>query len=214
MNIKTLQSPELTDEEQTQIITDLLALKKTQIREFLARHKLTRVGSKEELRSRIEEALDKGTLSFSQIVLFLDEVSPWGKQHVFLYKGPGSSIANWKDTAWVAELLKTRRLSKLLNATLPLALPDKLGLSSILHDGVRFRVTAVKRRDWWERNSEYDNSTQTTEGDAVELRAFVHRVTRSLVAFEWNLVSNIAFLQVSQLPTGFRYSEVAENSSV
>ncbi len=210
MNIETLQPPEFSEDEQTQIITDLLALKKTQISDFLGGNGLPRSGTKEEIRGRIEESLANGSLAFSQLVLFLDEVIPWGKQHVFLYKGPSSSTANWKSTDWVAELLKTHRLSKFLNATLPLALPDKMKLSSILHDSGRLRVTAVKRRDWWERKSEYDNSTQTADGDAIELRAFVHRVTRSLVAFEWNLNSNIAFLQVSQLPTGFRYSEVAE----
>lgn len=209
MNSETLQSPEFSEEEQTQIITDLLALKKTQIRDFLGGNGLSRSGTKEEIRGRIEESLADGSLAFSQLVLFLDEVIPWGKQHVFLYKGPSRSIANWKNTDWLAKLLKEHRLSKLLNATLPLALPDKMKLSSILHDGGRLRVTAIKRRDWWERESGYDDTTRTAEGNSVELRAFVHRVTRSLVAFEWNLNSNTAFLQVSQLPTGFRYSEVA-----
>ena len=40
--------------------------------------------------------------------------------------------------------------------------------------------------------------------------AFVRRVTRSLMAFEWDLNANTAFLQISQLPTGFRYEDVAE----
>jgi hypothetical protein len=53
MNIETLQSPGFTDEEQSQIITDLLALKKTQIGEFLTRIDLPKSGTKEEIRSRI-----------------------------------------------------------------------------------------------------------------------------------------------------------------
>lgn len=210
MSIKTLPSPTFTDDEQTQIITDLLALKKVQIGEFLSRCKLTKSGTKEQIRTRIEDALGDGTLSLSEVVQFLDEVIPWGKQHVYLYRGPQSSIADWRKTAWVTQLLKKHRLGKYLNATLSLVLPEKMKVSSILHDGNRLRITAIKKREWWERDPDYDSSTVTNEGDEVELRAFVHRVTRSLVAFEWDLVANTAFLQISQLPTGFRYEDVAQ----
>jgi len=207
---KTVGSPSFSEDERALIIADLLALKKAQIAEFLASVGLAKSGTKEVLRVRIEEALEDGSLTLSQIVQFLDSVIPWGKQHVYLYKGPQSSIANWRKQDWVAELLKKHRLGKYLNATLSLVLPDKMKVSCILHDSKRLRITAIKRRDWWERNPEYDDSTTTTEGDDVQLRAFVHRVTRSLVAFEWDLVSNTAFLQISQLPRGVDYSGVAD----
>jgi hypothetical protein len=111
----------------------------------------------------------------------------------------------------VANRLKKNHFGKYLNARLSLVLPDKMKVSSVLHEPGRLRVTAIKRRDWWERNPEYDDSATTAEGDDVQLRAFVHRVTRSLVAFEWDLVANTAFLQISQLPRGFDYAEVAED---
>lgn len=210
MSIRTLQAPEFSDDELAQLVTDLLVLKKTQIRDFLTRCGLAKAGTKETFRDRIEEALRAEELAPSQIVQFLDEVVPWGKQHVFLYKGPRDSITDWKDTGWVGALLKRRRLGVYLNALLPLALPETMKVSSILHDGARLRVIAIKKRDWWERNADYDESKVTKEGEPVELRAFVHRVTRGLVAFEWDLNANTAFLQVSQLPTGFRYEQVAE----
>lgn len=213
MNITTLTPPTFTEEERDQIVTDLLALKKEQIRDFLARSGLLKSGTKEEIRGRIEDALQDGTLSFSQLVQFLDEVIPWGKQHVFLYRGPSRPIAKWKNAEWLANLLTKHHFGKYLNATLPLALPEKMKLSAIRHDGSRLRVTAVKKRDWWERDPKYDDTTQTDEGDEVQLRSFVHRVTRSVVAFEWDLNANTAFLQISQLPTGFRYEEVAEEFS-
>jgi len=209
-SLKTLKAPEYTDEEQAQLVTDLLVLKKGQIQGFLARNELPRSGTKAEIRDRIEEALREGDLPPERIVQFLDEVTPWGKQHVYLYKGPGSSIANWKKTDWVASLLKEHRLRKYLNATLPLALPDAMKISSILHNGRRLRITAIKKREWWERDPEYDESKVTDEGDPVELRAFIHRLTRGLVALEWDLNANTAVLQISQLPTGFRYEQVAK----
>ncbi len=210
MSIKTLAPAAFTEDEQALIVTDLLALKKDQIGEFLAGAGLPKSGTKEVLRERIEEALEEGSLAMSQIVQFLDNVVPWGKQHVYLYKGPQSPIAEWRNAAWVANLLKQHRLGKLLNASLPLVLPDKMKVSSIFHDPKRLRITAVKRRDWWERNPDYDDTGKTDEGEDIELRAFVHRVTRSLVAFEWDLAANNAFLQISQLPRGFDYADVAD----
>lgn len=210
MSIDSLQPPDFTDDEQDQIVTDLMALTKLQIREFLARVGLPRSGTKKSIRSCIEIALSRGTLTLPQVVQFLDEVIPWGKQHVFLYNGPRTSIADWKKTEWLAKLLRQRHLGKLLNASLPLVLPEKMKVSSIVHDARRLRITAIKRRDWWERNQDYDSTTVTKEGDDVELRAFVHRVTRSLVAFEWDFIANTAFLQISQLPRGFRYEHIAQ----
>jgi hypothetical protein len=84
-----------------------------------------------------------------------------------------------------------------------------LKLSSIEHDSTRLRITAIKKREGWDRDEEYDDTSETEEGDVIDLRAFVRRVTRGLVAFEWDLTANMAFLQISQLPTGIKYHEVA-----
>ena len=210
MQTETVNSASFSENEQSLIVTDLLALRKNQISDFLASVGLPKSGTKEVLRERIEKALRGGSVTIPQIVEYLDSVVPWGKQHVYLYKGPASSIASWRKEEWVADLLEQHRLGKYLNASLPLVLPDKMKVSSIFHDPNRLRITAVKRRDWWERNPDYDDTGKTEEGEDVELRAFVHRVTRSLVAFEWDLVANNAFLQISQLPRGFDYDEVAD----
>ncbi len=195
-DIRTETLPTFNEEEQALLLADLLALKKAQIGEFLAGVGLARSGTKQAQRERIEQAIEQGTLSLTQIVRFLDDVVPWGKQHVYLYKGPQSSIADWRDETWVKNMLGEHRLVKYLNASTPLVLPDKMKVSSILHNSKRLRITAVKRRDWFERSSEYDEVKTTAAGEDVELRAYVHRVTRSLVAFEWNLIANNAFLQM------------------
>lgn len=208
--ITTLAAPEFSDDERAQLVTHLMALKKVQIQGFLIENELAKSGTKPELQSRIEEAIVDGALDVECLVRFLDEVTPWGTQHVFLYRGPTGSIAEWKKPEWVADLLKRHRLGKYLNATLPLALPDKMRVSSIVHDGRRLRITAIKKREWTERNPAYDETKRSDAGEMIELRAFVHRVTRGLVAFEWDLSANTAFLQISQLPRHSRYEEVAE----
>lgn len=210
MNIKTLQAPEFTEDEQAQLVTDLLVLKKVQIEDFLGQNGLRRSGTKAEKRELIEEALYDGDLALESIIQFLDAVIPWGKQHVYLYKGPVDSIDDWKNREKLAKRLKTHHVGRYLNASLPLALPEKFKLSSILHDAKSLRITATRKREWWEREEELDESKRTAEGEPVELRAFVHRVTRSIVAFEWDLIANTAFLQISQLPGRFRYEEIAK----
>ena len=210
MQTETVNSASFSEDEQSLIVTDLVALRKNQISDFLASVGLPKSGTKEVLRERVEQALGDGSVTIPQIVAYLDSVVPWGKQHVYLYKGPQTSIADWRKVEWVSKHLKQHRLGKLLNASLPLVLPDKMKISSIVHDGKRLRVTAVKRRDWLERNTNYDDTRTTDAGEEVELRAYVHRVTRSLVAIEWDLVSNQAFLQISQLPRGCEYDDVVD----
>jgi len=207
--IKTLRSRGFSDDEQSQIVTDLLALKKSQIGDFLVQVKLGKSGTKEEIRERIENALTDKSLALGRIVQFLDEVIPWGKQHVYMYRGPKTPIADWRKLDWLAKLIEKNGVAKFLNARLSLVLPESMSIVSILHDERRLRITAIKKREWWERDEDYDDTGVTEEGNDVELRAFVHRVTRSLVAFEWDLVSNTAFLQISQLPTGSEYDDVA-----
>jgi hypothetical protein len=123
--LKTSSSASFNEDERSLIIADLLALKKQQIGEFLADCNLPRSGTKEQLRIRIESALDDESLALDQIVHFLDSVIPWGKQHVYLFTGPDDDISDWRKTNWVSKLLKQHRMGKFLNAQLPLVLPDK-----------------------------------------------------------------------------------------
>jgi len=198
------------NEEHDALLSHLLALKKPQLKDFLGAQKLAKSGSKAEIRERMEAALASGALSSDAVVRFLDEVTPWGKQHVFLYRGPTGSVADWKKPEWVEARLKHHGHHHLLNKRLPLILPEELTLSSITHDGHRLRVTAIRKRLWSERNPELDETRSGELGEAIHLRAFVERITRGLVAFEWDLIANAAMLQVSQLPSGTKYEDVAD----
>jgi hypothetical protein len=208
--MKSPRSPRFSDEEQSQIITELLALKKSIIAVFLQRHHLATPGRKDVLRLRIEDQIHNGKLTIEQVLQYLDEVVPWGKQHVFLYQGPQNLNPNWRNESWVDKLLKSHRLKTLLNQKRSLALPAALTISEIAHSEQRLRIVAIRKREWRERCEEYDDSTQTPDGEAVELRAFLHRITRSMVSFEWDFLANTAFLQIAQLPSGLDYDEVAD----
>ncbi len=208
--IKLLGAPDYSAKERRALIDFVLALRKSLIQDFLKRVELSRSGTKQDLRERLQDALDRGELTYERLVDFLDSVAPWGKQHVFLYQGPRGDVQMWKDPSHTQHLLKQHRLGKLFNARLPLILPEKLTLSSVTHTDGRLRVTAIEKRDYTERTPEHDEEKEAEGGERITLKAYTHHVTRTLAAFEWDLNANVAMLQITQLPEDGDYEKLAE----
>jgi len=199
--------------ERNLLIDHLMALSGAELHGLRRRWRLPSAQCKAELREVLCKAIGNGTLTTDAIVDFLDEVTPWGKQHVILYRGPKDSAKNWRDSAWVKVTLKQHDLSTLLGKRLPLVLPKELTLASIQSLSSTLRVTAIRRREGWVRDYTLIKRGKTTDGRELEYRGYVRQVLRGLVAFEWNLVANEAMLQISQLPTGGSYSGVAAEFS-
>jgi len=209
-SVKTLRAPEYSPEEREAILDYLMALRSREIRAFLEAHDLAVSGTKPELRERVGETLEEGDLTHADLIRWVDRYESWAKQHVFLYSGPeGHAIGEWRDIGWVAQHLREHKVHRYLNAVLPLILPPQLRLSSILHTGQILRIVAVERRDYSERVVELDEGRETDSGEEIELRAYVRHVKRGLVTFEWDLTANNAMLQISQLPSGTKYEDVA-----
>lgn len=209
-SIKLLGPPDYSADEQAALIDFVLALRKSHVQDFLRDAELSGYsGTKENLRARIQEALDDGEISYSQLVDFLDSVVPWGKQHVFLYRGPQIDIQAWKDPDHVYELLKRHRAGKLFNAKLPLILPEKLALSSVTHTDGRLRITAVQMREYRERVPQHDEEKEI-DGESIFLKAYKDHRTRTLAGFEWDLNANVAMLQITQLQEDGDYEDLAE----
>jgi len=213
-DLRELRRPRYSAEERALLIDFIMAHRARGIRNFLEQYELPKSGTKAELRERIETALDEGGLSFPDAIRWLDRLDIWNKQHVFLYSGPeGRLIQNWRNQEWVDWHLNQADVGEYVNARLSLILPNQLRLSSISYSASSLSVVAVERRDYWERDKDKDESRKNKAGQEVELRAYIHHVERGLVRFEWNLTSNEAMLQVSQLPSGTKYEAVAERFS-
>ncbi len=211
--LELLTPPQYAEGERRALIDFVLALRKAHIRDFFYQIELPTSGTKPDLRERLQGALDEGHITYGQVVNFLDSVAPWGKQHVFLYRGPQSDVQSWKDPKHVRQTLKSHRLGRFFNARLPLILPDRLTLSSITHSDGRLRVTAIQKRDYTERAPEHDAEKETEDGAAVILKAYMHHLSRTLVAFEWDMNANTAMLQITQLHNDTLYEEVAKEFS-
>ncbi len=152
--------------------------------------------------------VDGGEVTNAQLIEYLDEVMPWGKQHVYLLVGPEFSIAKWKSPARFRDIVAAEGMEHFLDRRRSLGMPQELEVSSINSSTKVLRIEAVCGRFWWDRDQSLDEEKFTLSGAPVELRAFVQRGLRNLVIFEWDLRSNSAILQISQWQSGTSYENI------
>lgn len=199
--------PAFTPEEQQHIVSYVLELHNDIIRQFFRERGIPHSGTKQKYRTRFQDLLASGGLSHADLVSLIDSVQPWSDQHVFLFNGPSGSLADWRSVARFRRYLESHKLGWSLNQRVPLILPDTLRLSCVEHSPHRIRITAVERREAWAKNEALNKRGLTEEGEVVEYRAYVRQVKRGIIAFEWNLDTNTAFLQVTELPSHSRYED-------
>lgn len=172
------------------------------VREFLRENNLPVSGTKAELRERLESALHAGTLRVADIIEHLDEIEGWGNQHVYLYSSPEGLLRTWRSESSVKEILRSAKKISLMNAHLPLALPDKTTLSRVAWSPQRVRFVWISTRTWEERIEKDD------ERDGARIwKAFDERSARGVLAFDWNLLSGDAMLSIERLPSGNDYED-------
>ena len=198
-----------SDVEKQQLVSELSALNSEQRSEFFSRHELgSALTSKGKFQRQLFALVDAGKVPETEIIQFLDEVMPWGKQHVYLFKGPDSSISKWKSPVRFRKILTQGGAEHFLDGRRELGMPQDIEISSIQSSTKLIRIEAVRGRFWWDRDKSLDEKKVAPTGAPVELRAFVQRGLRNLVIFEWDLRSNIAMLQISQLQSGTTYESV------
>lgn len=197
--------------ERQALLTFLLALRLDRVRDFLGRKGLARYGNRDDLRQRLEENLASGAITVVDLVDFLDEVEPWSKQHVYLYGGSDDLVGGWQDADGLRARLTAANVVELLDGRLPLVLPEELALSAIRVDQGRFvTITAVERREYRERVPSRDRVEIDAAGRTIEWLAYVHVVTRGLLTFRWDLLSNTAALHITQAGRGYVYEDAEQ----
>lgn len=205
------QSPVGLNDEQRTLLTFLLTLRLDRVRDFLSRHDLPKYGNRADLRERLEENFANGAITVVDLVDFLDEVEPWSKQHVFIYDGGDGLVDGWRDADAVRARLAEANVAGLLDERLPLVLPEEPTLSSVSVEQGRFvTITAVERREYREREANRDRVEVDADGRVVELRAYVHVVTRGLLIFRWDLLTNTAALHITQGGSYYDYDEAEQ----
>lgn len=199
-----------TEEEHMLLLEYVSRLNKDQLSDFLFQQDLPKSGTKEDLKRRIADELSAGNITHVDLIDLLDRTAPSGKQHVFLYDGSPRNVMRWRDNAFVRQQIDSTSNSHLLEAPIPLILPAEMMLSSIRYvDGELLMITAVERRDHHQRIKEYDDE-KIIDDLAIEYRAYKHSIDRGIAIFSWDLIQNIAMLQISQLESGSNYEEIEE----
>ncbi|WP_048191061.1 hypothetical protein [Methanobacterium sp. SMA-27] len=199
---------EYTEEECEKIIQYFMDLRKDFIKIFLKTHELPTSGKKDEIRKRILENLEIGTINYYDLISFVNKSEPNGKQHIFLYKGPERVVSEWKNVHYFNEFITNNELDKFLDASLPIVPPETLSLKSIKYiPNEKLELYALKYIEYSQRTEELDEK-KTHDGKSVDLRAHLNLDSRGMIIFSWDLVSNNAKLQVLQLPSGYEYDQV------
>jgi hypothetical protein len=194
--------------ERKQLLAQVLALRKDRIQELLRRHEQRRSGTRAELREVLEGAVAEGEISTEDIVSYLDEVEPWGKQHVFLYSVPQEINQAWMEPAAIRNLLAAAGVADLLDESVSLALPEEMTLSSVRLADEAIEIVAVEQREFVERDQSLDR-VQEGNVETIEYRAFIRRRARGLIILRWTPTTALASLHVSQAHRGYEYEESA-----
>lgn len=189
---------DISAEETEALLSHVLSLRRDFIDDLL-RGKVPFAGRKKgELRGQLKLALEEGALSVEDVLRFLAEREPAGKQHVFLYRVKASINDEWRGTEAVRQAIEEAGYEELLNAELPVAMPEELTLSSIKVDEDEVEIIAVEARRYTEHVEDLDEYGETSDGTEIEWRAFAHRVARSTVRLRWDLTTRGAELHITQ----------------
>lgn len=209
MDATSARRSRMSREQKGRLLDVLLGLGKKAVREFLKAHELPITGTKEQYRVLLAKELGKSRELCNAALRHIDLVGAWGKQHVFLLEGADGEAGQWRDPAWVSQHLGEKGVSHLLGAHFPLLEPTTLQVARLEVNPASVVATAVKGRRYTERAPTRDFA-QRMDGSRISYKAYVERVTRAWVRFEWNLDSNAAMLQISQLPAKESYEQVRD----
>jgi hypothetical protein len=135
-----------TAEQRELLVTHLEALRSDQIREFLRRNQVGPLGrTKEEAVAQAKEALGTPDLPWDALIAYLDEIEPYGKQHVVLMRAIGDALRDWSEES-VEQTMHEAGLEELWQQDQPLAAPDEIQLSSVRWLDGQLEVYAISRR--------------------------------------------------------------------
>jgi hypothetical protein len=169
------------------------------IRELLRDKKLPIGTKKDDFEANLYTAIEKGNITRSEILAWLQEVEGWGDQHVYLYSIPDTLV---DDQMWSKRDEMQKRLPeqqrRLWNSDSPNLFPNKRTLTGIHFDGTTLQFVWHQRLANWVRTPKHDQKNVEIEGDTYELRAYRDRPGRSVQRFVLRLDLRLAavFLEV------------------
>lgn len=148
------------------LLNSVMAQKAQHAKALLGAKGLTKTGTKHELRERLSEALEDGTVTTDDLVEILDTVESWGRQHIFLYETPNAP-SHIKQKSGLQSTLSNIGWRINLNEPQNLIMPESKVLRLVsLSDNI-LRVEWIETRKWTERvqDQDYSEEIDGEEGD-------------------------------------------------
>lgn len=199
---------EIFELDQENIFKYFISLNSSLISDFLDTKGIQKTGNKKTLIKRVRENLEDENITYYDLLLYLESIELYGKQHVILYNGPTNYVEGFRAKNSFMEKMRETDFVSILDNSLPVTFPRDLQIASIIYsENEKLEIYAVEAHYHLERLEEKDNF-ETVNGQEIEFRAHARSLRRGIVVFRWNLVVNNAILQILQLPRGYSYEKM------
>jgi hypothetical protein len=177
------RTPSPSPAVQALLLKHLAAMRADFIRTLMQDNDITgRSNTKDVMLGLIRDALRDRELSRETLIAFLDAHEPNGKQRVQMLKAPEASREQYSATA-LKTALENTGLGELWGATVPVAAPEELQLSSVRVENHTVTIVAIGRRTYRQRVAELEDQVQLPRND-LEVQLYEHVEVRAWVRAE------------------------------
>src|SRR3954447_2063688 len=190
------------------LLAHLAAWRVEEILKFMRDQSIAgRSAAKDDLLATVERAVQDGSVSDADLVQYLDEIEPRGKQHVFVIQGSEDAGNRWASPADAQARLGEAGRHDLWEAHRPLVGPAEVEISSVsMRDG-SVEIYGVSRKLYLKRREDLEGGDTTRRGVPVIEQVFEKVWIRAWTRLLWDVQSGQASLHIAQLPTKRLYSE-------
>jgi hypothetical protein len=157
----------------------------------------------------VRNALRDRDLSWDTLIAFLDTHEPNGKQRVLMRKAPQPQRQQYSADALKAAL-EDEGLGDLWNATIPVAAPDELRLSSVAVNDQTVHVVAIGRRTYRQRVAELESQVSLPRSD-LEVQLYERVEVRAWVRAELNARTGALNIRAVSMPQEKAQRELFED---
>lgn len=181
------------------LLEHLAAMRASFVRDLMRENGLTGLSNtKDVLLDIVESALRDGKLSWGTLIAFLDRHEPYGKQRVQMLRAPVAQRQRFAATT-IKAALDAAGLGHIWGASVPLAAPDELELSSVELLGPVLHVVAVGRRTYRRRVGELEDQVELPR-EGLEVQLYEHVAVRAWIRAELDTRNGSLNVRAVSLP--------------
>jgi hypothetical protein len=184
---------------QSLLLKHLAAMRASFVRDLMRENGIKGLSNnKDKLLGLVGDALRDRELAWDTLIAFLDRHEPNGKQRVLMLKAPHAQRQQFTAAALKAAL-EDAGLDEAWDATVPVAAPEELQLSSVGADGNMVHVVAIGRRSYRQRVTELEGQVDLPRDD-LEVQLYERVEVRGWVRAELDTRTGALNIRAVSLP--------------